>query len=194
MYTLGTRVNGVEPLTAEIRLYKESPFPLSKAKCGYKATKTSKILNKALASLRKYRFHAAAKHLLNVAKFKSSMEKNVEKLIWKESKMIASPAFQSKFRTKKYESLKAMKLQDLAAELKNNAPFTYSALSAVLKRYFKEDDTKESRVRIAVAFSILINHRNMNMNSIQKLMGILLFKAKARVKVNIVKNLCTIVL
>eukprot|EP00112_Aurelia_sp_Birch-Aquarium-sp1_P000947 Seg1092.2 transcript_id=Seg1092.2/GoldUCD/mRNA.D3Y31 product="hypothetical protein" protein_id=Seg1092.2/GoldUCD/D3Y31 len=76
-----------------------------------------------------------------------------------------------------------MKLQDLAAELKNNAPFTYSALGAILKRFLKEENTKESRIRIAVAFSILINRRNINMNSIQKLMGILLFKAKARVKI-----------
>lgn len=173
------------PFTTQMQLY--TFLFLSKVKCGYKATKTSTNLKRALASLQKYRFHAAVKHLLNMTNFKSSVAKHVEKMIWKESKIIASPAFQSKFRAKRCKSLKAMKLQDLAAELKNNAPFTYSALGAILKRFLKEENTKESRIRIAVAFSILINRRNIIMNSIQKLMGILLFKAKARVKVNIIK-------
>ncbi len=43
--------------------------------------------------------------------------------------------------------------------------------------------TTKTDIRIAVAFGILVFNKNQNMNTVQKLMSSLLYKAKARVKV-----------
>ena len=92
----------------------------------------------------------------------------------------------SKFRIKSFEELKSVNLLSLSDEVKkigSSNLHCYSCLSAICQRKLNAEERKAS-VRSAVAFGLLINNINKNTNAIQRLISILLYKEKARVKVN----------
>lgn len=135
-----------------------------------------------MAALAKKRYQAASSHLLNVEQFKSSMVKHVHRVIKEESIKLASRKFSSKFRLKSVSDLSSVKLTALNDELMVHAPFTYNALLGICQKT-KNDKDKKSDIRRAIAFAILIFQRNKRLNLVQSLISVLLYKAKARVKV-----------
>ncbi len=148
-----------------------------------KKTTSGNSLKRALAALQRGRFSGAARHLLKISKFRSAVEQLVGKMVWHESRKILSSKLKSGLQMKNDNELETVQLQNIAKELKKNAPLTYSILGAIIKRKYGDKESKKAQIRVAVAFSLLINHRNQNINTVQKLLGVLLYKAKARVKV-----------
>ena len=138
---------------------------------------------KAAAALGKGRYVTACNHLMKEVRFRDAARKQIGKIIRNECKILCSRSFDSKFRVQSMEDLKNVKISELTDEIKEKAPFTDGALNAITGNS-NGTDKRKSEIRQIVAFGTLICQRNRQVNVMQKLISILLYRAKARVKVS----------
>ena len=138
----------------------------------------------AVAALGLHRYKTASKFLFRDPDLKEALVEQVERQIRKECEACCKPRSHSKFRVQSFEDLKSVNLLSLVDEIKRNAPTAYSALCGIAQRKFRLEERKSS-IRSAIAFGMLLNMRNRKINAIQKLMSVLLYKGKARVKVTL---------
>ena len=127
--------------------------------------------------------------MLNEPQFKACFIKNVKSMVRAECHNLASKKFSSKFKINDVKNLASIKLTDLSAELEENAPTTFNALCGITQRPPTRENKRRSDTRIVTSFGLLINQRNRNMNALQQILCVLLYRAKDRVKVRTIHTL-----
>ena len=137
----------------------------------------------AIIALGLKRYKTATKYLLKDQTVAGAIVEQVQQQIRRECNEYMKCDNRSKYRVKTFEDLKHVSLHNLAEEVKEKTPITYKVFRAISERKLNVEENKTA-LRSAVSFGILIHARNKNMNAIQKLLSVLLYKGKARVKVN----------
>ena len=137
---------------------------------------------RAAAALGKGRYQTACKYLIKEPKFRQAMSNNIKSIVREECNSMISTKFQSNFRVNDLEDLKRVKIDALEQEMREQAPYIFNTLKSIATRA-RRNDKRKATIRAVIAFSILISQRNKNMNTIQKLISVLLLTAKARTKV-----------
>ncbi len=139
-------------------------------------------MKKAVVALGRRRYSSACKNLFSKPKLTQRFNTQLKKAVLTECQTLTSTGFKTMFQTTNVKSLDKINFQGLFDEMQKHAPVVTTILSTIAKRNNKENNNKFI-TRCIIAYSMLINNRNHQLNVIQKLMSILLYKSKVRVKV-----------